>query len=269
MRIGSLFSGIGGIELGFEKQGFKTLWFIENDLYAREIIRKRFPKADIYDDVTQIDFKTIPKIDILTGGFPCQDISNAGKRAGIEGRRSSLWKYYLEAIRILRPRYALIENVSALLNRGFDVILADLAEVGYDAEWHCVPASAVGALHRRDRIFILAYPQLCGYIHRQIKEQSTERGKQAFRDIGSTGFDVPDTDSIRRNNRWHNREKRQLYPIKEREIKEIQQERNRWKHWIRQDGEIFSDTDNGGLDGTSEEGWNINDVIWQSDHGWW
>ncbi|MEA3430316.1 MAG: DNA (cytosine-5-)-methyltransferase [Nanoarchaeota archaeon] len=157
VKIGSLFSGIGGIEIGFEEEGYSTEWFVENEPYAREILRKRYKNATIYGDIKKIDFKSVPKVDIITGGFPCQDISNAGKRAGIEGSRSSLWKYYLEAIRILQPKYALVENVSALLNRGLNVVLADLASIGYDAEWYCVPASAVGANHQRDRVFIIAY----------------------------------------------------------------------------------------------------------------
>jgi DNA (cytosine-5)-methyltransferase 1 len=159
-----LFSGIGGIELGFERAGFETEWFVENEPYAQRILRKHWPKAKIYDDVTQVDWRTVPEVDILTGGFPCQDISNAGKRAGITGRRSSLWTYYLEAISILRPGYVLIENVAALTHRGLDTVLCDLASVGYDAEWYCVPASAIGAPHQRDRIFILAYPQCDGRI---------------------------------------------------------------------------------------------------------
>ena len=159
MYVGSLFSGIGGIELGFQRAGFKTKWFIEKDEYAKKILRKNFPDAVIYDDITKIDFRSIPKVDILTGGFPCQDISSSGKRAGIKGSKSSLWKYYKEAIRILRPRFAFIENVSILINRGFNVVLADIASIGYDAEWYCVPASAIGALHQRDRVFIIAYLQ--------------------------------------------------------------------------------------------------------------
>lgn len=157
MYVGSLFSGIGGIELGFKWAGFKTKWFIENDLYCQKILRKNFKDAIIYDDITKVDFRSIPKVDILTGGFPCQDISSSGKRAGIKGSKSSLWNYYKEATRILRPRFAFIENVSILINRGLNVVLADLASIGYDAEWYCVPASAIGALHQRDRIFVIAY----------------------------------------------------------------------------------------------------------------
>jgi len=162
MNIGSLFSGMGGIEIGFEKSGFETEWFVEREPYAKEILKKRFPRTKIYEDVTKIDFRKVPRVEILTGGFPCQDISNAGKRAGIKGSRSSLWNYYLKAIRQIQPKIAFIENVSALLNRGLNVVLADLAEIGYDAEWYCVPASAVGANHQRDRIFIIAYPNSNG-----------------------------------------------------------------------------------------------------------
>ena len=174
LKVGSLFSGIGGIEIGFEKQGFETEWFVENELYAQTILRKRFPKAKIYGDITKLDFKTISKVDILTGGFPCQDISNAGKRAGIEGSRSSLWKHYLRAISTIQPRYALIENVSALLRRGLDTVLCDIAKIGYDAEWYCIPASSVGALHQRDRIFIIAYPNSNG----NRFNITTNRGKE-------------------------------------------------------------------------------------------
>ena len=160
MYVGSLFSGIGGIELGFKRAGFKTRWFIEKDKYAQTIIHKHWGQdALIYEDITTVDFNTVPKVDILTGGFPCQDISNAGKRVGITGSRSSLWKYYKEAIRILRPQFALIENVPALTRRGLDVVLSDLAEIGYDAEWYNLSASAIGANHQRDRVFIIAYTE--------------------------------------------------------------------------------------------------------------
>jgi DNA (cytosine-5)-methyltransferase 1 len=171
MKVGSLFSGIGGIEIGFEKQGFTTEWFVECDTYARAVLTKRFPETPIYGDITEIDFRTVPKVDIITGGFPCQDISNAGKRVGIEGSRSSLWKYYRDAIREIRPKFALIENVAALTRRGLNVVLADLAEIGYDAEWYNISASAVGALHRRERIFIIASDPLCRREHgEQCKE---------------------------------------------------------------------------------------------------
>ena len=159
LKVGSLFSGIGGIEYGLERTGkYKTVWFVEKDEYCQGILRKRFPNVPVYDDVTRVDFSSLPRVDVITGGFPCQDISNAGKRAGIEGSRSALWKHIVRAIVSLRPRFVFVENVTALTRRGLDKVLCDLAQVGYDAEWHCIPASAVGAHHRRDRICVISYP---------------------------------------------------------------------------------------------------------------
>ena len=170
MNVGSLFSGIGGIELGFEWEGFKTIWFIEKEPYCQAVLKKHWPWTPIYGDITTVDFSKLERPAILTGGFPCQDISNAGKRKGITGERSSLWKYYAEAIRVLRPRYAVIENVSALTTRGLSVVLADLAQIGYDAEWLDLRASDFGAPHKRERIFIVCYP------HNNGQPATQERG---------------------------------------------------------------------------------------------
>lgn len=198
LSVGSLFSGIGGIELGFERAGgFKTEWFVERDIYCQFVLKKHWPQAIVYDDVTTLDFAAVPKIDILTGGFPCQDISNAGKRAGITGSRSSLWKHFCRAIGILRPKYALIENVSALANRGLDVVLADLAEIGYAAEWYNISASSVGAPHRRERLFILAYPNSSRHIHRQAQELSTQKREQTLNQSFSGSSDVENSFSDR------------------------------------------------------------------------
>jgi len=98
-------------------------------------------------------------VDVIAGGFPCQDISAAGKGAGITGARSGLWSAYARIIGEIRPRYVIVENVAALLGRGIERVLGDLATLGYDSEWHCIPASAIGAPHRRDRVWIIAYPQ--------------------------------------------------------------------------------------------------------------
>ena len=159
LKVGSLFSGIGGIELGLERtRYFETKWFVENDGFCRKTLARHWPGIPIHGDITTLDFQKLPRVDVLSGGFPCQDISYAGKGKGIrEGTRSGLWFYFAKAIGILRPRYALIENVPALANRGLDVVLADLAEAGYDAEWFDLRASDFGALHRRERIFIVAY----------------------------------------------------------------------------------------------------------------
>ena len=159
ITVGSLFSGIGGIELGLERTGnFRTEWFVENNRYAQAVLRKHWPGLPVYEDITAIDWSKVPPVDMLSGGFPCQDISYAGKGAGIkEGTRSGLWKEFHKAIRHLRPKFVFVENVSALLSRGLDIVLGDLATLGYDAEWHCITVASVGAPHRRDRIFIIGW----------------------------------------------------------------------------------------------------------------
>jgi DNA (cytosine-5)-methyltransferase 1 len=154
---GSLFAGIGGFDLGFERAGIKTIWQVEIDAYCRRVLAKNFPTAQRFIDIRECGAHNLLRVDILSGGFPCQDISNAGKRIGIGGERSGLWSEYARIIRELRPRYAVVENVAALLGRGMERVLRDLAACGYDAEWQSIRASDVGAPHRRERIWILAY----------------------------------------------------------------------------------------------------------------
>lgn len=162
MRVLDLFSGIGGFSLGLERTGgFRTAAFCEIDDKARRVLQKHWPNVTIYSDVATLTAETVcydvGTIDVITGGFPCQDISLAGRGAGLSGARSGLWFHMRRLIEEIRPRYAIIENVSALRSRGLDVVLRGLAALGYDAEWHCIPASAVGAPHRRDRVWIVAY----------------------------------------------------------------------------------------------------------------
>jgi DNA (cytosine-5)-methyltransferase 1 len=163
----SLFAGIGGMDLGLDRAGMHCVAQVEIDPYCRRVLAKHWPNVPRHDDVrTAADWwlsEERPAVDVICGGFPCQDISAAGRRAGIvDGERSSLWAYLADTVRVLRPRYVLVENVSALLVRGLDVVAADLAEIGYDLRWDCVPAAAVGAPHRRDRWFGIAYPQRYG-----------------------------------------------------------------------------------------------------------
>jgi len=160
MNVLDLFSGIGGFSLGLERAGFKTVAFCEIDKKAQLVLKKHWPQVPIYDDVSTITKENFhgQKIDVICGGFPCQDISFAGKGAGLAGARSGLWFQFHRLTKEIRPRYAIIENVAALRSRGLDEVLRSLAEIGYDAEWHCIPASAVGAPHRRDRVWIVAYP---------------------------------------------------------------------------------------------------------------
>ena len=161
MHLLDLFSGIGGFSLGLERSGaFKTVAFCEIEPYCQKVLAKHWPQVPIYDDVRTITADRLASdgiaVDAICGGFPCQDISCAGKGAGLEGERSGLWFEYARIIGELRPRYVIVENVSALLSRGLDRVLGTLASLGYNAEWHCIPASAVGAPHRRDRVWIVA-----------------------------------------------------------------------------------------------------------------
>ena len=157
--IGSLFSGIGGLELGLEWSGLgPTKWQIEQDEFCNKVLAKHWPNATRHRDVREVGARNLEPVDIICGGFPCQDISLAGKGAGLNGARSGLWFEFARIIGELRPKFAILENVSAILNRGLGTVLGNMATLGYDAEWHCIPVSSIGAPHRRDRIFIVAYP---------------------------------------------------------------------------------------------------------------
>jgi DNA (cytosine-5)-methyltransferase 1 len=164
LRVLSLFAGIGGFDLGLERTGgFETVAFCEIDPFCRRVLAKHWPKVACYEDVRELTAERLRADgivpDVIAGGFPCQDISTAGSGAGIEGKRSGLWSEFARLIGELRPRFVIVENVSALLNRGIDRVLGDLATIRYDAEWDCIPAAAVGAPHIRDRVWIVAYPQ--------------------------------------------------------------------------------------------------------------
>lgn len=152
---GSLFAGIGGIDLGLERAGMICKWQVENNKYATKILEKHWPNVRRYGDIREVD--DLNWVDLVCGGFPCQDISLAGKGDGIEGSRSGLWSEFARIIRLVRPKYVLVENVTSLRSREMHRVLGDLATCGYDAEWDCIPAVAFNATHRRDRIFIVAY----------------------------------------------------------------------------------------------------------------
>ena len=171
LSVGSLFAGIGGFDLGLEATGgFITKWQVEIDPYCQRVLAKHWPTVPRYGDIRTVDWATVEPVDVLCGGFPCQDLSFAGKRAGIDGARSGLWSEYLRAIVSLRPRYVIVENVPGLLtNQYMGRVLGDLAACGYDAEWHCIPASSVGAPHKRDRVWIVADSTI---------EQSPSRNKR-------------------------------------------------------------------------------------------
>lgn len=155
LTFGSLFSGIGGMDLGLERAGMDCRWQCEIDPYCNKVLEKHWPHVKRYTDVRTVS--DVERVGLIAGGFPCQDVSFAGLGAGLEGERSGLWFEMLRIIRHLRPRFVLVENVSALLIRGMGRVLADLAKSGYDAEWDSLQAGYFGAPHERERIFILAY----------------------------------------------------------------------------------------------------------------
>jgi hypothetical protein len=156
--IGSLFAGIGGIEIGLERAGFETAWQVERDEFCSRILARHWPSVTRYGDIHDVDPRAVTPVDILAGGFPCQPVSLAGLGRGRDDPRW-LWPEFARLIRDLRPGIVFVENVVGLRNRGFGLVVGDLAALGYDAEWECIPAGAVGAPHRRDRIWLVAYPQ--------------------------------------------------------------------------------------------------------------
>ena len=161
VRIGSLFSGIGGLELGLERAtGGRTIWQVEQNAHAQKVLVKHWPNARRHNDVRQVGSHNLEPVDIICGGFPCQDLSTAGKQRGIDGARSGLWSEYARIVRELRPKFVVVENVTALLSLGMGRILGDLATCGYHAIWDCISAQAIGAPHRRDRLFIVAWSLL-------------------------------------------------------------------------------------------------------------
>ena len=156
MRVGSLFAGIGGFDLGLERAGMRVRWQCEINEWCRRVLAKHWPDVVRYGDITTIDWSTVEPVDVLCGGFPCQDISLAGKGAGLSGERSGLWFEMLRVVREVGPRFVLVENSPALTCRGLGTVLGDLASLGYDAKWGVLGAHHAGAPHKRDRIWIVA-----------------------------------------------------------------------------------------------------------------
>lgn len=157
----SFFAGIGGIDLGLEWAGHKCVGQIENEPYCVKVLEHHWPNVWRYNDIRTLKPEEIPQADLWTAGFPCQDISSAGRREGIRGERSGLFFDFMRLVRVVRPEHILLENVAALLvrGRGMDAVLGELSESGYDAEWDSIPAAAVGARHLRNRVFIVASPR--------------------------------------------------------------------------------------------------------------
>ena len=159
LTVGSLFSGIGGFDLGLERAGVRPLWMCEIDRACQGVLRRHWPGVPIYDDVTRLSTDNLVRPDVLCGGFPCQDVSVAGRRAGLVGERSGLWYEFLRVIESLRPRWVVIENVPGLLSsnggRDFAVVLRGLVECGYGVTWRVLDAQYFGVAQRRRRVFIV------------------------------------------------------------------------------------------------------------------
>ncbi len=161
--VGSLFSGIGGLDLGLERAGFRIAWQIEVDQFCTKVLQKHWPDVPKYGDIREVNPNELQPVTLLAGGFPCQPISDAGKKLGQADERW-MWPEFARIIRGLRPPYVLVENVPGLLIRGMGDVLGDLATLGYDAEWAVLSAATFGAPHLRERVFIVAYPASIGCV---------------------------------------------------------------------------------------------------------
>lgn len=184
ITIGSLFSGIGGFELGLERAipNSKTIWQCEQNEFCRKVLKKHWPDATIYTDITKMDTQNVPFVDIMCGGFPCQDISLAGKGEGLNGKKSSLWWFMHGCISRLRPSVIVLENVPAITFRGGIDVVGAITELGYDCEWGIIPAGGpkgFGAPHLRKRWFLIGYithPTRGTSSHRKRRtEEETQR----------------------------------------------------------------------------------------------
>lgn len=196
-----MFSGVGGLDMAVEAlwPDARLAWLCEWDAKASRVLAERFPDVPNHRDVSAVEWAAVEPVDVVCGGFPCQDISKAGKRAGIkEGTRSGLWFRMLDAVRVLRPRLLLLENVAAIASGGgLDVVLGTLAEAGWDAEWTLLRASDVGAPHRRDRWFCVAYPDGERPVDLGARVVAGEAGVEALRDSAGGGESAPDAASER------------------------------------------------------------------------
>ena len=203
MTFGSLFSGIGGIDLGLERAGMTCAWQVEIDPWCRQVLTKHWPNVRRYEDVSAVGGDTLEPVDVIAGGFPCQDVSVAGQRAGIQdGTRSGLWSEFHRIIRELRPRYVLVENVPGLFANGMGRVLGDLADIGYDAEWEVLSAADVGAPHLRKRVFIVADAKEHRVRPRSCPEEQGGIGRGRS---GDSGGEVADAQRERSQGRVYRR----------------------------------------------------------------
>lgn len=203
LTVGSLFSGIGGIDLGLERAGMTVKWHSEIDPYACRVLKKHWPKVPNLGDITTVNWENVPYVDVIAGGYPCQPFSLAGRRNG-ENDLRHLWPYFRKAISVLRPQYALLENVRGHLTLGGLSVIEDLAAIGYDCEWRIISAASVGANHRRDRLIIVAYsrPQFGGFVAYGNDSGSHDEICPRRDAIRHGSANVADT-NVRQTGGWH------------------------------------------------------------------
>ena len=195
LTVGSLFSGIGGLDLGLERAGMEVIWQSEIDPYGCRVLKKHWPEVVNHGNIKEINWGDVVRPDIICGGYPCQPFSTAGKRNGTDDPRH-LWPWVREAISVLRPRYAILENVRGHVSLGLDIVLREMASIGYDAEWQIVSAASVGAPHRRDRVIIVAYPcEQLKHGRGHLNSQSAFRQGQALQEPVS-GSNSASTDTV-------------------------------------------------------------------------
>jgi DNA (cytosine-5)-methyltransferase 1 len=194
LTVGSLFSGIGGLDLGLERAGMDVIWQSEIDPYACRVLNKHWPKVVNHGNIKEIDWTRVERPDVICGGYPCQPFSTAGQRKGEQDPRH-LWPWVRECISVLRPRYAILENVRGHLSLGGTTVIREIASLGYCVEWRVISAASVGANHRRDRVVLLAYPNNTRSHTTPI--DATERGKPTFVGFGGRREDMADTNDGR------------------------------------------------------------------------
>jgi DNA (cytosine-5)-methyltransferase 1 len=208
LTFGSLFAGIGGFDLGFERAGFQCKWQVEIDDYATRVLERHWPNVHRERDIRQCGRHNLDRVDCIIGGWPCQDISYAGAGAGLNGARSGLFFEAARLVRELQPRAVVLENVAGLLTRGLDRVLGTLASFGFDAEWHCIPAAALGAPHIRDRVFIIGTTRAMGNTNStRRKTRAAKRevcGETRKQVLAARGENVSDTNGARRKGRGQN-----------------------------------------------------------------
>lgn len=172
LTVGSLFSGIGGLDLGLERAGMRVIWQSEIDPYACRVLKKHWPEVPNHGNIKEINWADVEPADVICGGYPCQPFSLAGPNRKGEADPRHLWPWVRDAISILRPRYAVLENVQGHLTLGGTTVIREITDIGYDCEWRVIPASSLGARHRRNRVVIVAYPRSVGGTRRRFAFES-------------------------------------------------------------------------------------------------